>query len=66
MASMRNHSKIRSIIAVLGGGCLLQMASCTDVAAEMVSGLLTSVSTELITNLVNEYLGLSGGLFPFM
>jgi hypothetical protein len=42
------------------------MATCTDLAAETVAGLLSSISNELITNTVYEMLGLGGGLFSFL
>jgi len=48
---------------ILGAGCVFQIASCADLGANTVGGLLSSISGELIRNMVNEVLGLSGGMF---
>lgn len=46
-------------------GCMFQMASCADLTAQAVTGLLSSISYQVIRNSVYEVLGLSPGLFMF-
>jgi hypothetical protein len=63
------HADIQRRVALmmggLGAGFVFQAASCVDLVAESVTGLLTSISGELIRNLVNEILGLGGGGLVF-
>ena len=53
------------IMGALGAGCVFQIASCADLGANTVGGLLSSISGEFIRNMVNELLGLGGGMYGF-
>ena len=55
--------RITWLAGAIGAGCAFQVASCADLGAETVAGLLSSISGQLIRNTVNDVLGLSGGGF---
>ena len=47
---------------ILTGGMVLQVTSCTLVAAEVAAGATSSIANELIRTLVSDYLGVGGGI----
>lgn len=65
MKKARNRRLVKRVSVIMSAGVLFQTSQCSVEQQELVTGLISSITTQLVTNYVFDQFGVSQSQFGF-